>query len=88
MTSTDELKYCIGFSRIPGSGRVRISQLRDYFGNLEQAWKATEVDFRRAGLDSKITETFLSLKPKINPDSEIEKLERYQVMALSSEDPR
>lgn len=88
MTSTDELKYCIGFSRIPGIGRVRISQLRDYFGSLEQAWKATEVDFRQAGLDSKTTEAFLSLKPKINPDSEIEKLEHYQVMALDSEDPR
>jgi len=88
MTSTDELKYWIGFSRIPGIGRVRISQLRDYFGNLEQAWKSTDGDFRQAGLDSKTTEAFLSLKSKINPDSEIERLERYQVMALNSEDPR
>jgi len=88
MTSTDELKYWIGFSRIPGIGRVRIFQLRSYFGNLELAWKATEVDLKQAGLDQKIAETFLSLKPKINPDSEIEKLERYQVTALNSEDSR
>lgn len=88
MTSTDELKYWIGFSRIPGIGRVRISQLKDYFGNLELAWKATEGDFRQAGLDSKTTEAFLSLKPKINPDSEIEKLEHYKILALNSEDPR
>lgn len=62
--------------------------MRDYFGNLEQAWKATEGNLRQAGLDSKTTEAFLSLKSKINPDSEMERLERYQIMALNSEDPR
>lgn len=62
--------------------------MRDYFGNLEQAWKATEGDFRQAGLDSKTTEAFLSFKTKINPDSEMERLDRYQVMALNYEDPR
>ena len=61
--------------------------MRDYFGNLEQAWKATDGDFRQAGLDSKTTEAFLSLKPEINPDKEMERLERYQVMAFTSEDP-
>lgn len=88
MTSTDELKYWIGFSRVPGIGRVRISQLIEYFGNLEQAWKAEEPDFRQAGLDIKTTEAFISMKSKINLDREIERLERYKVVALNFEDQR
>jgi len=35
-----DLKYWIGFSFIPGIGRVRLGQLENYFGSLEAAWKA------------------------------------------------
>ncbi len=87
MTSTDELKYWIGFSRIPGIGRVRISQLKGYFGNLEAAWGATEGQLRQAGLDPKSTGAFLSLKSEVHPDNELERLEHYKIMALACDDP-
>jgi DNA processing protein len=87
MTSTDELKYWIGFSRIPGIGRVRIFQLKDYFGNLEAAWGSTEGQLKQAGLDSKSIEAFLSLRPEISPDSELERLEHYKIIALACDDP-
>ena len=87
MTSKDELKYWIGFSRIPGIGRVRISQLKGYFGNLETAWSATEVQLKQAGLDSKCIEAFLSLKSEVHPDSEMERLEHYKIVALACDDP-
>jgi len=88
MVSTDELKYWVGFSLIPGIGRVRLSQLKEHFGNLRDAWKAPEGELRQAGLDSRSIETLLLLCPKIALGAEMEKLERYKVKALTCEDPR
>ena len=86
MVTTDELKYWIGFSRIPGIGRVRISQLKEHFGSLQDAWKAPEGRLKQAGLDSRSIDALLLLRTKISLDAEIEKLERYKVRALTCED--
>ena len=50
MPQVNELKYWVGFSRIPGIGRVRLSQLKEHFGNLQDAWKASESQLKQAGL--------------------------------------
>ncbi len=86
MLNTDELKYWVGFSQISGIGRVRISRLREHFGNLQDAWKATESELKQAGLDSRSIDALVLLRPKISLDAEIEKLERYRVMVLTCED--
>jgi predicted Rossmann fold nucleotide-binding protein DprA/Smf involved in DNA uptake len=52
MISADELKYWVAFSGIAGVGRVRITQLKEYFGSLQDAWKAPEGKLKQAGLDS------------------------------------
>ena len=88
MSSRDTLKYWVGFSRIPGIGRIRVSQLKEHFGSLEDAWKAQETELRRAGLDSRSVDNLLLLRGKIALDAEMEKLERYNVSVLTCEDPR
>jgi predicted Rossmann fold nucleotide-binding protein DprA/Smf involved in DNA uptake len=50
------IKYWVGFSLRPGIGRVRFSQLENYFQNLENAWKATPAELKQAGLDSGSTD--------------------------------
>ncbi len=35
--SNKDIKYWVGFSMIPGIGRVKFAQLESYFGNLENA---------------------------------------------------
>jgi len=45
----DDIKYWVGFSIIPGIGRVRLAQLESYFGSLENAWKAPPGEIKRAG---------------------------------------
>ena len=87
MIQTNELKYWVGFSRIPGIGRVRFSVLKEHFGSLQDAWKASESELKQAGLDSRSIETLLLLRPKISLDAEIEKLQRYKIKALTCEDP-
>lgn len=87
MVNVDELQYWIAFSGIPGIGRVRIAQLKAYFGNLQDAWKASEGKLRQAGLDLRSIEALVTLRPKISLDDEIEKLERHKIKALICEDP-
>jgi len=84
--SREDIKYWVGFSIIPGIGRVRFSQLENYFGNLENAWKAAPVDLKRSGLDSGSVNAITSWRPKISLDDEMEKLDRYGVKVLTWHD--
>jgi DNA processing protein len=86
MVSADELRYWVGFSRIPGIGRVRISQLKEHFGNLQDAWKASEGRLKQAGLSSRSVDALLLLRSRISLEAELEKLERYKVKAIVCED--
>ena len=74
MVSADELKYWVAFSGIAGIGRVRISQLKEYFGSLQDAWKAPEGKLKQAGLDSRSTDALVTFRSRISLDAEMEKL--------------
>jgi DNA processing protein len=87
MVTADELKYWVAFSGIPGIGRVRISQLKEHFGSLQEAWKAPEGKLKQAGLDSRSVDTLVTLRPTISLDAEMEKLERHRVAVLICDDP-
>jgi len=81
-----EVAYWIGFNLISGIGRVKFSRLRDYFGNLEQAWNAGASELKAAGLDHRAVQAIVERRSKIDLDAEMEKLERYEVKALIMDD--
>ena len=81
-----ELKYWVGFSLISGVGRVRLAQLENYFGSLENAWRAGPGDLRRSGLDSSTVRTVTSRRPGLCLEAEMEKLENYGVGAFTWHD--
>ena len=83
----NEVKYWIGFSLIPGIGRIKLSLLEAYFGDLEGAWNAPAAALKAAGLDSKSAETIVTLRGRISLDAELEKLERHKVKAITGDDP-
>ncbi|MBA7471118.1 hypothetical protein ES707_06416 [subsurface metagenome] len=85
-TSDKDIKYWVGFSLISGIGRVKFTQLENYFGNLENAWKAEPADLKRAGLDSKSVQAITSWRPQLSLEAEMEKLERYGVKVLTWHD--
>ena len=87
MVNAGELKYWVAFSGVPGVGRVRIAQLKEHFGSLQDAWKAPQGKLKQAGLDSRSIDALVTLRPKISVDAEMEKLERHKVNALICEDP-
>ncbi len=86
MTDKD-IKYWVGFSLIPGIGRVRFSQLENYFGALESAWQAASAELKNAGLDRSVIQAITSWRPKISLEAEMEKLEHYGVKVLTYHDP-
>ena len=87
MTNVDDLKYWVGFSKIPGIGRVKTSQMREHFTTLENAWKASAGELRKSGLDSKSANNIVNLRHRISPDAEIEKLKQYKVQAFTCDSP-
>ncbi len=84
--SNKDIKYWVGFSLIPGIGRVKLAQLENYFDSLEDAWQAVPVDLKRAGLDSGSINAITSWRPKISLEAEMEKLDRYGVRVLTWHD--
>lgn len=90
ITYDNELKYWISFLKVPGIGRVKITQLLSYFGTLENAWKSSNFDLSCSGLDSKSVASVVNSRSKISPEDEQQKLEKYKVKAIpfsSSEYP-
>jgi DNA processing protein len=82
-----DIKYWVGFSIIPGIGRVKFAQLEKYFGSLENAWKATPVELKQAGLDNSSVDAIITWRPKISLEVEMEKLDRYGVKVINYNDP-
>jgi len=84
--SRQDLKYWVGFSFIPGIGRVRFSQLESHFGSLEAAWKASAGELRQARLDDAVVRTINTGRPKVSLDDEMAKLERFGIQVLTWHD--
>ncbi|MBI2287858.1 MAG: DNA-protecting protein DprA [Chloroflexi bacterium] len=82
-----DIKYRVGFSLVPGIGRVRFSQIENHFSNLEDAWKATPAELKHAGLDNSAIRAATTWRPKISLEAEMEKLEQYGVTVLTWHDP-
>jgi len=82
-----DIKYWVGFSLIPGIGRVRLTQLENHFSNLEDAWKADHAELKHTGLDSGSIRAITTWRPKFSLEAEMEKLDCYGVKALTWHDP-
>ena len=88
MMNNKDLKYWIGFSFIPGIGRVRLGQIENYFGNLEAAWNAPAGELKKAHLDDSIIHAVTTWRPRLSLDEEIEKMKRHGVQALTWHDEK
>jgi DNA processing protein len=83
-----DLKYWIGFSFIPGIGRVRLGQLENYFGSLEAAWKAPPTELKKVHLDDSIVQSVTSWRPRLSLDDEMGKMEHCGVQAFTWHDEK
>lgn len=84
----DDTKYWVAFSRISAVGRARIERLERRFGALEEAWRAGAADLRAAGLEEKVVSSIVEQRSAISPESEMDRLQRLGIDALTWNDPR
>ena len=82
-----DLKYWVAFSQIRRLGPVRLRQIETRFGDLSVAWKASQADLAGAGLDSSTVREIVSGRPEIDPDSEMEALEKSGIAVLCLRSP-
>lgn len=82
----NDIKYYNAFNLIEGMGPVKFRKLACYFKNLENAWRAGAPELMQSGLDESLVEKIISLRPKISPDQEWEKLAKEQINAIAIND--
>jgi DNA processing protein len=76
----------VGFSLIPGIGRVRLSLLENHFGDLAAAWSAGASELARCGLDAGTLKAIAYWRPRIEPELELEKAEKAGIQVLTIAD--
>ncbi len=84
--SRNDTKFWVGFSLIPGIGRVKFGILEKYFESMEDAWQASRSDLKQAGLDSASVASITGTRDTISLDSEMEKMERSGVSVFTYRD--
>src|SRR3989338_3754206 len=87
MTHT-ELGYLLCLVRCPSFGPITLKKLRTSFSSYEELFKADEKNLRQRGLSEKAMNSFLSLRPKLDPETEFLLLEKHHTQAISQEDER
>ena len=85
-TPKEDIKYWVGFSKVPGIGRVKFGSLENYFGRLENAWAATSTELKQAGMDRASVRHITDYRTKISLDEEMEKMERFNVSVYTCHD--
>ncbi len=84
---TQDLKYWVGFSLIPGIGRARISLLQQVFPTLEAAWHASAEELSRSELDRRTLAAIQRSRVRIDLDAQMAKLAELHITPLVYLDP-
>ncbi len=84
----DDLAYWIAFQRVNRLGRVRFSVLESHFGQLKDAWEASESELRASHLDERTVAEIIKARADADPLDELERLERHHVTAYTWHDPQ
>lgn len=82
-----DLPYWLAFHRIPGIGRQRFAQLQRHFQTLASAWVAGGDELIAAGLDRRTASSIVARRATLEPEREIERLDRLGVRAITWLDP-
>jgi DNA processing protein len=86
--SDQDIRYWVGFNKVPGIGAARLRALQDYFGDLEIAWYAPTHDLQQAGLDRRSLASLLRVRETLDLDAEMERLRRTGVQVMTWNDTR
>lgn len=83
------IKYWVAFSAIEQLDSTFIRRIYNYFGDIEQAFKASLSDLKQIeGLSVKKAENFLEKRKNVNPDNALEEVLKRDIKILTFEDPK
>jgi DNA processing protein len=82
----DQKAYWVGFNLVKGIGAVRLHALIQYFGNLETAWQASELELLASGLSQRIVDVFTATRSKVNPIQAYEDILKKEIKILTWDD--
>ena len=78
-------KYLLSLTRLDGFGPATIARLIERFGSAEAAWEASSTEVEKSGFPARVVESWKT-KATIDPDLEMEKVEKAGVLLLAPED--
>lgn len=87
MPPDTDIKFFNAFNLIRAVGPVRFRLILNYFGSLENAWRATPAQLTHAGLENPVVESIVSQRPRIDPDMEFEKLLKRNIKVITFSSP-
>lgn len=79
-------KYWLGFSLVSEIGAKRVSLLQNWFGDLEQAWRASETQLNQSGLDKQPLANLLAARKTLDLDVEMAKIRDVGAWIVTLED--
>jgi len=79
----DMKRYWVAFNRVHGIGAVRFAALLEHFGDLERAWEASSEALLASGIGPHTVRRLVESRTSIDPDDEMEHLERAGVDVLT-----
>lgn len=82
----NDLKYWVGLNNFSKFGPIRFKRIRQYFPDLENAFKANLNELKQAGIEEKIAEEFITARLSINPDKLMEKIIKQSIKVITVED--
>jgi DNA processing protein len=79
-------RFWVGFSMATGIGPVRLRELIDNFGDVEQAWQASSDELYATGIPQKVVADFLETRARLDLDAELARIEGRGCQVLTWED--
>lgn len=74
-----EDQYWLAFSQIKKIGPISWQKIINYFPSIEIAWRAPAEEFKQAGLDEKLIQYIISQRRELEPEAELEKLQKEKI---------
>jgi DNA processing protein len=87
MSVDSQLKFWLGFNRISGIGPAKVQALLGYFGDLQNAWRATGLQLRQIGFDQRTIDQFLLERETLDLDQCLEQVTSSDVHVLTWDSP-
>lgn len=84
----EELKYWLGIIRFPKIGATRLRRLYNFFPSMKEAFYASSIELKMAGLEEKVAEEFTIVRKTIDPDKEFELMQNAKLKVVTFIEPQ